>query len=155
CPVTHVELFGSAVAMLTASGIIAVVGARVRERLRVREFSVRATLAETVRYKDEFLAKMSHELRTPLNVMIGYADILLEEAEARQQPDTHHLLERLRQSSVNLHRMISDLLDHAKVDAGKMEIRPAPVVLDAMQDLAETFLPVAARKGLSLQVWPA
>src|SRR5262249_14253356 len=96
------------------------------------------------------------ELRTPLNVMIGYADILLEEAEARQQPDTHHLLERLRQSSLNLHRMISDLLDHAKVDAGKMEIRPAPVVLDALlQRLAQTFLPVAGRMGLSLQVWPA
>src|SRR5947199_266099 len=72
--------FVSNLFFLTTTGTITVVSTLVREHLRRREFSHRMALVEAARHKSDFMARMSHELRTPIHVMIGYADILLEEA---------------------------------------------------------------------------
>jgi PAS domain S-box-containing protein len=84
------------------------------------------------RAKSEFLANMSHELRTPLNAVIGFANVL------RKNPDGHlasselTYLERIQANGVHLLRLIDDVLDIAKIEAGKMEITPTMLRLDEL-----------------------
>ena len=119
------------------------------ERLRWQEFTARHTLIEESRHKNEFFANMSHELRTPIHVMIGYADILLDDALEAGGDDARRLVEGSRRQGLLLHRLISDLLDYSKLEAGKMDVRLEPVALaPVIEETAESFRPGAARKGL-------
>ena len=72
------------------------------------------------RAKSQFLANMSHELRTPLNAIIGYSEMLREEAE--NDPAAAEDLERIHSAGRHLLALINDVLDLAKVDAGKMQL---------------------------------
>ncbi len=138
---------------LVANAVITVVSAAVRDRLRWREFSHRTALADAVRHKSDFMARMSHELRTPVHVMIGYADILLEEQLAAGGAGARELVGSIRRHATLLHRMISDLLDYAKIEAGKMDVRVGPVDLaEVVREVAEGFRPLADRKGVALGV---
>lgn len=74
------------------------------------------------RAKSEFLANMSHELRTPLNAIIGYSEMLIEEAHSCDHIESIHDLEKILDASKHLLSLISDVLDIAKIEAGKMEI---------------------------------
>ncbi len=87
----------------------------------LREQTARAIAASNA--KSEFLAKMSHELRTPLNSIIGFSDIMLERRDKLAPEKLDSFLENISRSAQNLLRMINDLLDVAKVEAGKMEFR--------------------------------
>jgi signal transduction histidine kinase len=137
---------------LSSSALIAVVSSALRERLRWREFTHRTALVEALRHKDDFMARMSHELRTPIHVMIGYTDILLEEALAAGGVRARRLVERVRDHGLLLHGLISDLLDYAKVAAGKMDVRAEPIAVEALvQELADRFRPLAERKGLAIR----
>src|SRR6185295_1423293 len=88
---------------LVTTALIAVVGTGLRERLRFQDFANRAALQEALRHKDDFMARMSHELRTPVHVMVGYADILLEDALAEGGDGARQLVERIRGHGVLLH----------------------------------------------------
>ena len=110
-----------------------------------------AALAEAValaRQRSQFLAQMSHELRTPLNAIIGYAQLLGR--------DRAHLTERLasglatiRESGQHLLTLINDILDLARVEAGKMALHPAAVDLGVfLQVLANIMRVKAEEKGL-------
>ena len=92
------------------------------ELRRAAEEAVRAGAA-----KSEFVAKMSHELRTPLNAVIGYSQILLE--DARIEGDTSSItdLEHIQKAGTTLLRLVNDVLDLSKADAGKMEVYPEMV----------------------------
>lgn len=81
--------------------------------------------------KSDFVAKMSHELRTPLNAVIGYSQMLLE--EAREEGDDHSLrdLEKIQNAGKQLLSLVNDVLDFSKTDAGKMEVYPEVVDLGA------------------------
>jgi PAS domain S-box-containing protein len=74
------------------------------------------------RSKSSFLANMSHELRTPLNAVIGYSEMLLEEARDTNQLIFIDDLERINSAGRHLLSMISDILDIAKIEAGRMEL---------------------------------
>jgi signal transduction histidine kinase/CheY-like chemotaxis protein len=76
------------------------------------------------RAKSEFLAKMSHELRTPLNAVIGYSEMLLEDAEAAGRTDQTTDIRRIHGAGKHLLTLISGVLDLSKLEAGKMEIFP-------------------------------
>ena len=101
----------------------------VRERTAQLEAALRA--AETAsRAKSEFLANMSHELRTPLNSVIGFANVLLKNGDTRLPPQDLAYLQRIRANGLHLLSLINDVLDLAKVEAGKMELHVGEVALE-------------------------
>ena len=87
---------------------------------------------EANRAKSAFLTNMSHELRTPLNAVIGYAELLVEEAQDLERPQMISDLERIRSSGKHLLAVINDILDLSKVEAGKMELFCEEVAVDAL-----------------------
>jgi signal transduction histidine kinase len=74
--------------------------------------------------KSEFLAKMSHELRTPLNAVIGYSEMLLEDAEAAGYREQVSDIQRIHNAGKHLLGLVSSVLDLSKLEAGKMDIFP-------------------------------
>ncbi len=99
--------------------------------------------------KSDFLAGMSHELRTPLNGILGYAQILQRDP---QFPENYRsAMDTIKRSGEHLLKLISDILDLAKIEAGKVELVPAPFNLsNAVQDILSMTKPNATRKGLPL-----
>ncbi len=105
------------------------VSQRTRELVEARDQAVAAS-----RHKSEFLANMSHELRTPLNAIIGYTEMVIEEMEVDGKEEVISDLTRVRNAANNLLRMINDILDLAKIEAGKMELWLEPVDLGELID---------------------
>ena len=79
--------------------------------------------------KTQFLAVMSHELRTPLNAIGGYAELLLMGLRGPLTPDQRADLERIQRSQRNLLSLINDILNYAKLDAGRVEFSMSPLLL--------------------------
>jgi two-component system sensor histidine kinase BarA len=107
-------------------------------------------LFEANKMKSHFLANVSHELRTPLTSIIGFAE-LLRESQLTQGGRTLRYAENILSSGRLLLAIINDLLDLAKIEAGKLELHILPVCL---QDIAESLLdfmqPLAMKKQLTL-----
>lgn len=96
--------------------------------------------------KSEFLAKMSHELRTPLNAVLGYSEILLEDAEIEGRGEQIADLQKISAAGKHLLAMVNDILDISKIEAGKMELHVETVDLDKLVDEVEaTSRPLAAK----------
>jgi signal transduction histidine kinase len=97
--------------------------------------------------KAEFLAKMSHELRTPLNAVIGYSQILLEDAADEGADEDAIDLEKIHSAGHHLLKLVNEVLDLSKIEAGKMELSPEET--DAGSMLADTVagFEEAARRG--------
>jgi signal transduction histidine kinase len=102
--------------------------------------------------KSFFLAHMSHELRTPLNAVIGYSEMLEEEARASQDrfvPD----LRKIQGAARHLLELINELLDLSKMEAGKMELEAEEFDLDALlHEVAGTVEPLLRKNGNTLEV---
>src|SRR5260221_2296738 len=81
---------------------------------------------EASRLKSEFLANMSHELRTPLNAISGFTSIMLENMSGEIDDDARHMLERVYSNGQHLLTLINQLLDLAKIEAGRIEIVSKP-----------------------------
>ncbi len=130
--------------------------------LRVNELAERnLALYESNKLKGEFLANVSHELRTPLNSIIGFTELLIEVAdkEAEAGDDSTRLakrrryLENISTSGRSLLELINGLLEMAKLEAGKMELRVESVNLrELLETLAAMMRPLADRSGVELVV---
>jgi two-component system sensor histidine kinase/response regulator len=108
---------------------------------------------EAARVKNDFLATMSHELRTPLNAVIGFAGTLLMELPGPITAAQKKQLETIKSSAHHQLSLINDLLDLAKIESGKIELRLEPVACDEIvQAVAKVLRPIAESKGLAFYV---
>ena len=99
------------------------------------------------RHKSEFLASMSHELRTPLNAVIGFSDVLLERMFGELNERQEEYLRDIRDSGRHLLELINEILDLSKVEAGRMELEPAPVSLAGSSSTASQWCGSGPRGG--------
>ncbi|OFX19355.1 MAG: hypothetical protein A2V77_19170 [Anaeromyxobacter sp. RBG_16_69_14] len=108
---------------------------------------------EANRLKSEFLANMSHELRTPLNGIIGFAE-LMHTGKTGKVSDTHQeYLGDILTSARHLLQLINDVLDLAKVESGKMELRPEPVDLPRLVgEVRDVLRTMVASKRMRVDV---
>jgi len=100
---------------------------------------------------------MSHELRTPLNAVIGYSQMLLEEAEDESDAESVADLERIHIAGQHLLRLVNDILDLSKIEAGKMEVFNEEIqFVGLVEEAVATVRPLAARNGnqVSLEFEP-
>lgn len=111
-------------------------------------------LYESNRFKSEFLANVSHELRTPLNSIIGFADLLDEIARTDPEANAKPLryINNIISSGRSLLEMINELLDMAKIEAGRMEVNVEPTsVGDLIEGLAGIMRPQALSKHIEVR----
>jgi len=98
--------------------------------------------------KAEFLAKMSHELRTPLNAVIGYSQILLEDAQDEGDAEAVSDLGKIHGAGQHLLKLVNEILDLSKIEAGRMELDLQQTVLaDLLNQLILEAEPAAAKNG--------
>jgi len=110
-------------------------------------------LAEASRMKSAFIANMSHELRTPLNAIIGFTGALLMKLPGPLTPDQDKQLNTIRTSARHLLSLINDILDVAKIEAGKVTLELETVQCQHLvNDVVDTLRPLALQKGLELEV---
>ena len=130
-----------------------------RRRLSVmRERSLELTeqyrrAQEVSRLKSEFLANMSHELRTPLNAILGFGELLHNGEVPPESPEFKEFLADIVASGRHLLQLINDILDLAKVEAGKLAFHPEPVDLAVIvQQATQILRGKAAEKRIALAV---
>src|SRR6202166_44162 len=98
--------------------------------------------------KAEFLAKMSHELRTPLNAVFGYSQILLEDAEGEGDRQSIADLNKIHGAGQHLLKLVNEVLDLSKIEAGKMELDLQETDLaELFGELVDAARPAAKRNG--------
>ena len=135
------------IVLAVAASVLAVLLLRYAPRRRPRADAA----AEAAR--TSFLAHMSHELRTPLNAIIGYSEMLLEEAERRGHADFVPDLQKIYGAGRHLLALINDMLDLARIEAGKMELVYQTADVRALvNDVATTIAPLIRKNGNTLDV---
>jgi PAS domain S-box-containing protein len=106
-------------------------------------------LARANRLKSEFLASMSHELRTPLNAVLGHTSLLLARLFGDVPVQQIDSLERIRAAGQHLQALIDDILDLAKIEAGKMPLHLEEIPLrEVVIEVAQQLEPMVRKKGL-------
>jgi signal transduction histidine kinase len=119
------------------------------QRLRVEK----AAAEEADRAKSGFLAMVSHELRTPLTTIIGYSEMLLEQAETDNLPQYTADLKQVHAAGQHLLTLINDILDLSKIEAGKLDVAReqfAPASL--LRDLMVSVEPLGKKNGNKLEL---
>ena len=149
---------------LWSLGLVAVIvfgGGVLRERrqaMRVAERSAElerlsSELLRANRMKSEFLANVSHELRTPLNAIVGFVDLLRDgvygDMTARQTPP----VERIAASATHLRHLVDQVLDIAKIAAGRLEVHAETIVLRPfVLNVVSELEPLITERGLNLSI---
>jgi PAS domain S-box-containing protein len=138
---------------------------RVEEKIRTMNEQFTRALSETNdqleirnqeveranRLKSEFLASMSHELRTPLHTIIGFSQLLEEQAHGDLNEKQQRFLAHVLQDSRHLLELINDILDLSKVEAGELELNPAPFdFAAALEEVLSSLRPAAKVKEIEI-----
>ncbi len=130
------------------------------DRLQANDSALRHTLSDLVRARDaaqaanvlksQFLANVSHEIRTPLNGVLGMAQIM---ALGELAPEQRERLDVVRRSGEGLLAVLNDVLDISKIEAGELTLEAEPFdPADLVRELAAAYGPLAAERGLKLEV---
>ena len=110
-------------------------------------------LEKANRLKSEFLASMSHELRTPINALIGYASLMLDRIYGDLTPRQEEGLNRIQGAAQHLLALINDILDLAKIEAGRMPLHLDDVTLgDIIQEISQQMEPLVKKRSLTFTV---
>ncbi len=133
--------------------------AKVHERTAQLEATYReleashARLREVDQLKSDFLGNVSHELRTPLAAVKGYVDNLLDGVAGPLAEKPRHYLGRVRENADRLGRMVSDLLDLTRIEAGKIELAPQPLpVAELVREALDGLRHVADERRVQVTV---
>src|SRR6476661_10372322 len=105
------------------------------------------------RMKNDFLANVSHELRTPLNAIVGFVDLLREGVYGELSPRQVKPVERIEASANHLRHLVDQVLDLAKMAAGRLEVHAEPLELRPFVfDVASEVEPLITEKGLGFSL---
>jgi len=126
----------------------------ITERKAAEKLLQEKQIAEVAnRTKSEFLANMSHELRTPLNSIIGFSDLLYEQAYGELNEKQLRSVENVSKSGKHLLNLINDILDISKVEAGKLELDYKDFELASKLNMIRNLLyPIADRKNIKIEI---
>jgi len=103
--------------------------------------------------KSEFLSSMSHELRTPLNAILGFAQLLQRDKKAPLNERQLTMLEHVIKGGEHLLRLIDEVLDLSRIEAGGVSLSPEPVdVAEVLEQVRTTLAPMATRAGVDLRI---
>ncbi|MEM1310082.1 MAG: ATP-binding protein [Cyanobacteria bacterium P01_H01_bin.153] len=146
--IAHAQLFRDAQGLADE---LQAANQRLRQKHRELE-EARRQAEEASRLKSEFLANTSHELRTPLNGMIGFLRLILD-GMADDPEEQNEFLQEAHKSAIHLLTLINDVLDIAKIEAGKMQIDMSQIELSELFADVENFTrPQAERKSLAFEI---
>src|SRR6185312_2561994 len=124
-----------------------------RKRIESALFDKNRELEAAADAKNRFLANMSHELRTPLNAIIGFTGTMLMRLPGPLTAAQEKQLTTIQGSARHLLSLINDLLDVAKIESGKHELRLAPVsCAEVLDEVAASLRPLAEKKGVAFEV---
>jgi len=136
-----------------ALGVLVLLAAVGTVLLRSQVKPLVTKLADANQAKDRFLASMSHELRTPLNAIIGFTGTLLMKLPGPLNVDQEKQLRTVQAGARHLLALINDLLELAKIEAGKVELKLVPTdCKEVIDEVAESLRPQAEAKGLGFTV---
>ncbi|MGE5377311.1 MAG: sensor histidine kinase, partial [Bacteroidota bacterium] len=122
-------------------------------RLYVEQSATVAQLRELDRLKSSFLANMSHELRTPLNSILGFADVMLEELDGPLTENMDNDLRLIQKNGQHLLHLINDVLDMAKIEAGRMNLNPEKFRLhEVLEEVCSITSTLASEKNICLYI---
>ena len=149
----EVREMSDAVQVFRAS-MIQVRGMADEQRRAAEEVREAKDAAEAANHaKSAFLANMSHELRTPMNAILGYSEMLIEDAEEAGQEGAVADLQKIHQSGSHLLTLINDVLDLAKVEAGRVEALAEDFEVDTLLDeVSATATPLMAKNENQLRI---
>jgi PAS domain S-box-containing protein len=125
----------------------------VTERKRTEELLVHAKdeAERASKFKDQFLSTMSHELRTPLNAVLGFSDLLADERYGPLNDRQQRYVSHIHTGGKHLLKLISDILDLSKIEAGRMELcREDVTVTSAFAEVISALYPLAEKKSQAL-----
>jgi signal transduction histidine kinase len=132
-----------------------------RERRQAEDMAKRSAQLEQLyrevrdasRIKSEFLANVSHELRTPLNAIVGFVEMLRDGVYGELGPRQAQPVERIAASATHLRHLVDQVLDIAKMAAGRLEVHPEPVVLRPfVLNIVSELESLISEKGLTLSI---
>lgn len=102
--------------------------------------------------KSRFLARVSHEFRTPLNAIVGYSDLLREEAGGPLGEVYRRFVRNIQEGAQHLTELVNDLMDLSRIEAGRIELSPEAVdVAAALRDVLSVITPLAQAKSIRLE----
>jgi len=147
--VFHMVLYAvSFVAALALSRQARLQALLVRRQAAARAAQARALAASQA--KSDFLATISHEIRTPLNSILGFASLVADDPAL--SPENRRRLDLVSQAGRSLAEIVGDLLDFAKVEAGRLDLTLTPTAPSALlRDTVAIIAPAAAAKGLTVR----
>jgi len=119
---------------------------RTQELVQARDAALTAN-----RHKSEFLANITHELRTPLQAIIGYSDVIKEDLELSGMNESAEELERVIRNAHRLLSLINNILDLAKIESGRMDLRMQKINLPTLfKEAADTVMPILRQQNNQL-----